>query len=263
MATTDELQKREKSRRVWRLNKKEGIPVMEALDSVGISKDVYYRMKNEHEETWKNEITTAEELEDKLEELKRETRRFDDQLEQYREEAQEAKSMASDLEMEENWYSRVGDLCDKMISIEHLLRDEGVDVSLELQDELEDMREAVTSLDGRVSEIREESEEAREFLREFEKERDWYDTVEDIEDKMDRIEGLLQDEGLDISDINTSLGDLQDEVDSLDERLEALNGEISRLDDRIDEVEDEQSDLNARLIQVEQREIPESVFDLL
>jgi len=155
MATTDEIQKREKSRRVWRLNKKEGIPVMEALDSVGISKDVYYRQKNEHEDEWENEITTAEGLEDKLQELQRKTERFEDTLNSYKEEAEEAQSKAAELEMEENWYSRVGDMQDKMIRIEHILNDEDVDISMDIKHDLDELEDEAENLDIRLYEYRE------------------------------------------------------------------------------------------------------------
>jgi chromosome segregation ATPase len=263
MATTDKLQKREKSRRVWRLNKKEGIPVMEALDSVGISKDVYYRFKNEHEDEWENEITTAEELEDKLQELKRKTNNFDDRLEEWRDEAQEAQRKAGELDMAENWYAQVKDIQDKMISIENLLVDEGVEVPTHIRSELNDLEEQVSQVDGRVNEYLKQAEEAREFMEELEAEQEWYEKVEDIEDKMEDIEGLLQKEGLDVSDINTSLGDLDRRLDGLDEQVEGLSNEISQLEGRIDEIQDEQENLNARLLQVEQREQPESIFDLL
>jgi DNA repair exonuclease SbcCD ATPase subunit len=169
MATTDKLQKREKSRRVWRLNKKEGIPVMEALDSVGISKDVYYRIKNEHEDTWENEITTAEELEDKLEELKRKTEGFERRLEGWREEAEEAKEYADDLSLEKNWYQEVQDNQDKMIKIENLLQKKGLDITdvdmetfQQLQEHYErlegfadDLEAQIDSLENRMDEIEE------------------------------------------------------------------------------------------------------------
>jgi len=263
MATTDEIQKREKSRRVWRLNKKEGIPVMEALDSVGISKDVYYRQKNEHEDTWQNEITTAEGLEDKLQELQRKTERFEDTLSRYQEEAEEAQSKAAELTMEENWYQRVGDMQDKMLRIENILLDDDIDISQDLKHDLDELEEEAENLDIRLYEYRDEVEEVKEELEEIDTDADWYEKVEQIEGKMEKIEGLLQNEGLNLSDINTSLGELNDRTEQIEQKVEALNGEVSRLDERIDEIEDEQKQMNARLIEVEQRDLPESVFDLL
>jgi septation ring formation regulator EzrA len=62
--------KREEARRVWRLNKKEGVPVLEALESADISKDTYYEYKSEYESEWEGEITTAKEVERELESLR-------------------------------------------------------------------------------------------------------------------------------------------------------------------------------------------------
>lgn len=183
MATTDKLQKREKSRRVWRLNKKEGIPVMEALDSVGISKDVYYRIKNEHEDTWENEITTAEELEDKLEELKRKTEGFERRLEDWREEAEEAKEYADDLSLEKNWYQEVQDNQDKMIKIENLLQKKGLDITdvdmetfeqlqehyQRLEELADDLEARLGRLERRMDDIEDGQEKMRGRIRELER----------------------------------------------------------------------------------------------
>ena len=183
MATTDKLQKREKSRRVWRLNKKEGIPVMEALDSVGISKDVYYRIKNEHEDTWENEITTAEELEDKLEELKRKTEGFERRLEDWREKAEEAKEYADDLSLEKNWYQEVQDNQDKMIKIENLLQKKGLDITdvdmetfeqlqehyQRLEELADDLEARLGRLERRMDDIEDGQEKMRGRIRELER----------------------------------------------------------------------------------------------
>lgn len=62
--------KREEARRVWRLNKKEGVPVLEAIESADISKDTYYEYKSEYESEWEGEIVTAKEVERELESLR-------------------------------------------------------------------------------------------------------------------------------------------------------------------------------------------------
>jgi len=106
-------------------------------------------------------------------------------------------------------------------------------------------------------------EEVAEKVEEIDTDADWYEKVERIEEKMGEIEGLLQDKGLNLSDVNTSLNELGDRMERIEQKVDSLNGGVSRLDERIDEVEEEQKQMNARIIQLEQREIPESVFDLL
>jgi len=67
---SDNPVKREEARRVWRLNKKEGVPVLEALETADISKDTYYEYKAEYESEWEGQIVTAEEVERELERLR-------------------------------------------------------------------------------------------------------------------------------------------------------------------------------------------------
>lgn len=89
-----EMVKREKARRVWRLNKKEGVPVLDALETADISKDVYYRIKDKYEEEWEEEILTVEqiqkqlsELSENLETLENRSRQVQDRLDQVRSDA--------------------------------------------------------------------------------------------------------------------------------------------------------------------------------
>jgi chromosome segregation ATPase len=96
-----EMVKREKARRVWRLNKKEGVPVLDALETVDISKDVYYRIKDKYEGKWEDEILTVEqiqkrlsELSDTLETMENRTRQVQDRLDEVRGDAQEIEDVA-------------------------------------------------------------------------------------------------------------------------------------------------------------------------
>lgn len=66
------LEKREEARRVWRLNKKESIPVLEALETADISKDTYYQYKNEYESDWEDQLLSAKDVEKRLERLSEE-----------------------------------------------------------------------------------------------------------------------------------------------------------------------------------------------
>lgn len=109
-----EIQKREKARRVWRLNKKEGIPVLEALESVDLGKDVYYRLKDEHEEAWEEEILTSEQIQEELEELQDQLRELREQGDRIEERFDEAEELAAELEQDVNWYERVGELEDRI-----------------------------------------------------------------------------------------------------------------------------------------------------
>jgi prefoldin subunit 5 len=194
MATTDKLQKREKSRRVWRLNKKEGIPVMEALDSVGISKDVYYRIKNENEDKWQNEIITADELENKLEELQERVGEFEDNLSEFEERADKMESRAQSLSLEANYYERVNDMEDRMIGIENLL--ERADIDL---DDVDDME----GVSGHERDI----EEIKEYLQQFNQSIQTLDErVNDIAQSQEKLESKVR--KLEARDVPESVFDL-------------------------------------------------------
>lgn len=194
MATTDKLQKREKSRRVWRLNKKEGIPVMEALDSVGISKDVYYRIKNENEDKWQNEIITADELENKLEELQERVGEFESQLSEFEDRADEMESRAQSLALEANWYERVGDMEDRMIGIENLL--ERADIDL---DDVDDM-EGVSGHERDIEEIKEYLQQFNQSIQTLD------DRVNDIAQSQEKLESKVR--KLEARDVPESVFDL-------------------------------------------------------
>jgi len=66
---TDNIAKREEARQVWRLNQKEGVPVLEALETANISKDTYYSYKNEYEDEWEDQLLTVQEIDEELEKL--------------------------------------------------------------------------------------------------------------------------------------------------------------------------------------------------
>jgi DNA repair exonuclease SbcCD ATPase subunit len=194
MATTDKLQKREKSRRVWRLNKKEGIPVMEALDSVGISKDVYYRIKNENEDKWQNEIITADELENKLEELQERVGEFEDNLSEFEERADKMESRAQSLSLEANYYERVNDMEDRMIGIENLL--ERADIDL---DDVDDM-EGVSGHERDIEEIKEYLQQFNQSIQTLD------DRVNDIAQSQEKLESKVR--KLEARDVPESVFDL-------------------------------------------------------
>ena len=194
MATTDKLQKREKSRRVWRLNKKEGIPVMEALDSVGISKDVYYRIKNENEDKWQNEIITADELENKLEELQERVGEFESQLSEFEERADKMESRAQSLSFEANYYERVNDMEDRMIGIENLL--ERADIDL---DDVDDM-EGVSGHERDIEEIKEYLQQFNQSIQTLD------DRVNDIAQSQEKLESKVR--KLEARDVPESVFDL-------------------------------------------------------
>lgn len=194
MATTDKLQKREKSRRVWRLNKKEGIPVMEALDSVGISKDVYYRIKNENEDKWQNEIITADELENKLEELQERVGKFEDNLSEFEDRADKMESRAESLSFEANYYERVNDMEDRMIGIENLL--ERADIDL---DDVDDM-EGVSGHERDIEEIKEYLQQFNQSIQTLD------DRVNDIAQSQEKLESKVR--KLEARDVPESVFDL-------------------------------------------------------
>lgn len=87
---TDNIAKREQARQVWRLNKKEDIPVLEALQTANISKDTYYEYKREYESDWENQLLTVQEVEERLDELS-------DQLSDMRELADTVEDQVEDV----------------------------------------------------------------------------------------------------------------------------------------------------------------------
>lgn len=180
MATTDELQKREKSRRVWRLNKREGVPVLEALDAVGISKDVYYRVKNQYEEKWENEIVTAEGLEEKLEELDRRADELEEKIEERDDDVSSVYGKIQNIRAEEQFYDRVKRMEEEMIAVKNLLQDTDIDLS-QVEGDKKERRE------------RSEIEELREYLKELNKQTNkLYKQMKEIEDKQEELEGKVR-----------------------------------------------------------------------
>ena len=92
-----EVAKKEKARRVWRLNKKEGVPVLEALETVDISKDVNYRIKDDWEEEWEEEILTVEQIQKRLAELDEKLEKRENKLQQLEERVQKATQVAGKI----------------------------------------------------------------------------------------------------------------------------------------------------------------------
>jgi chromosome segregation ATPase len=125
----DNPAKREEARRVWRLNKKEGIPVLEALETADISKDTYYQYKSEYESEWEGEIHTAEEVERELERLRGEI---------------------SDLmEKADDIGDRFGEIEEKFDSIDDQLAAERTAEQLwELHDDVEFLEHRIQELEG-------------------------------------------------------------------------------------------------------------------
>jgi chromosome segregation ATPase len=93
-----EIAKKEKARRVWRLNKKEGVPVLEALETVDISKDVYYRIKGDWEDEWEEEILTVEQIQKRLAEVDEKLEKREKKLEQLEDRILEARRVAGDID---------------------------------------------------------------------------------------------------------------------------------------------------------------------
>lgn len=93
-----EIAKKEKARRVWRLNKKEGIPVLEALETVDISKDVYYRIKGNWEDKWEEEILTVEQIQKRLAEVDEKLEKREKKLKQLEDRILDARRIAGGIE---------------------------------------------------------------------------------------------------------------------------------------------------------------------
>jgi len=179
MATTDELQKREKSRRVWRLNKREGVPVLEALDAVGISKDVYYRLKNQYEEKWANEIVTAEGLEEKLEELDRRATELEGKIEERDEDVSSVYNKIKSITYEKNIYEDVERMRNEMAVIKSILEENDVDLS-DFDDKEADPRERpeIKEIHEYLDELNEQTNKLYRQMKEIE------DNQEELEDKV-------------------------------------------------------------------------------
>jgi DNA repair ATPase RecN len=170
MATTDKLQKREKSRRVWRLNKREGVPVLEALEAVDISKDVYYRLKNQYEEKWQNEIITAEGLENKLQELDRRAEELEEKIEDRDEGVQTVYNKINEIKQEKRFYDSVRQMEEEMSRVRYLLKENDVDLSevgdgeeeMEERPEIKEIHNDLDELNKRTGELNSQLEEIKE-----------------------------------------------------------------------------------------------------
>lgn len=142
--------KREKARRVWRLNKKEGIPVLDALETVDISKDVYYRIKDEYEEKWEEEILTVEQIQKRLSEATEALDTLENRTGQVQERLDEVRADAREIETAADAYHHLHGL-------EYRLEDVERDLD-EIAGELgKDRRSNVTvgELDSRLSNLEE------------------------------------------------------------------------------------------------------------
>lgn len=170
-----EIAKREKARRVWRLNKKEGIPVLEALETVEISKDVYYRIKDNYEEEWEEEILTVEQIQKELSEAGERHEKLENKIEQLEERFQRMKSEFVELDVEKDRLKSARKVDRKMKRFESTLEDvsaaldveygnatnrlERVERKVEKFDEL-DLVQKVEDLDREVGNTRKVAESA-------------------------------------------------------------------------------------------------------
>lgn len=110
--------KKEEARRVWRLNKKEGVPVLEALETADISKDTYYEYKADYEAEWEGQITTAEEIENELERLRGEISDLSERAEEVGGEFSNIEEEFSDIEDQIAAEQTAGQLWKKMEKVE-------------------------------------------------------------------------------------------------------------------------------------------------
>lgn len=203
MATTDKLQKREKSRRVWRLNKREGVPVLEALEAVDISKDVYYRLKNQYEEKWQNEIITAEGLENKLQELDRRAEELEEKIEDRDEDVQTVYSKIGEIKQEKRFYDSVRQMEEEMSRVRYLLKENDVDLSemgdgeeeMEERPEIKEIHKDLDELNKRTGELNSQLEEIKE-------------TQESMKDKVDFLWSVRDDRRESNSDSESLLSQL-------------------------------------------------------
>lgn len=110
--------KREEARRVWRLNKKEGVPVLEALETADISKDTYYEYKAEYESEWEGQILTAEEVERELERLRGEITDLSEKAEELGGAFGEVEDMFGEIEEQVAAERTAAELWDRMEKVE-------------------------------------------------------------------------------------------------------------------------------------------------
>lgn len=72
--------------------------MLDALETVDLSKDVYYRIKNEREEKWEEEILTVEQIQKRLSEQAETLEKLENRTEQVQERLDDARATAGEIE---------------------------------------------------------------------------------------------------------------------------------------------------------------------
>jgi len=162
---TQNVAKMEQARRVWRLNKKEGVPVLEALETAEISKDTYYEYKRKYESDWESQLLTVQEVEERLEELSDELNDLTDYAGTVEEKLEEADDTAEIVDRAHAAHERAAgaeELADRMERrLQQLEKRVGYqfdpdeqDLTLEGMDErLNDFRKRLNSMEETVGTI--------------------------------------------------------------------------------------------------------------
>lgn len=167
--TAQNLAKREEARRVWRLNKKESIPVLEALETADISKDTYYNYKREYESDWEGQLLSAKDVEKRLERLSEELVDLREEAELVEERLDQAEEMTEAVEEVEDALVRADQAESHAYqakqSLQTIERELGisidaetgeVDTSLsEVAERQQRLGSQLTGLSGRVEELEE------------------------------------------------------------------------------------------------------------
>lgn len=167
--TAQNLAKREEARRVWRLNKKESIPVLEALETADISKDTYYSYKGEYESDWEGQLLSAKDVEERLERLSEELVDLREEAELVEERLDQAEEMTEAVEEVEDALVRADQAESHAYqakqSLETIERELGISIDAETAEvdaslsEVAERQEQIgaeySSLSGRVEELEE------------------------------------------------------------------------------------------------------------
>lgn len=204
-----EIEKREKARRVWRLNKKEGIPVLEALESVDIGKDAYYRIKDEKESDWQEEILTAEQLGDELAELREEVEALEERAEAAEAELAEAEERAAGISQDAGWYDRVASNRDAINDLQMEFQTFAETIGFDVDAGRVEMRtisaSAEESLERRFRDLKDQG-----AIVEFEEVRG---EVREVEASVDRLDGRVSDVEAKVQKVRRTLGEQIDRVE--------------------------------------------------
>lgn len=186
MQMTNETAQEEKARRVWRLNQREGVPVLEALETVGISKDVYYRVKREKEEEWEETILSVEQIQNRLSEADELIEKREKQIETMRERLDDARSKLADID----------------------------DVS-ELEQDVRGNGSQIFQLEGKVEELERKVDSA---LREADLEKPMR-TNDELRESVEETEERMREH---VGEVQSTVEELAEVVNSHTERIEKL-----------------------------------------